>query len=57
MSIVRVGSNQKYSDGWESAFGKGRKSARKTTAAKAQKASKKAAKPSGKRSPAKAKRK
>ena len=38
MTIVRVGTNQKYSDGWEKAFG-GKKSAK----AAAGKASKKAA--------------
>ena len=27
MTIVRVGSNQKYSEGWEAAFSKGKKSA------------------------------
>lgn len=27
MTIVRVGATKKYSDGWESAFGKGKKSA------------------------------
>ena len=27
MTIVRVGTNQKFSQGWETAFGKGKKSA------------------------------
>ncbi len=44
MTIVRVGATKKYSDGWESAFGKGKKatattlkksSGKKSAAAKA----------------------
>ena len=27
MTIVRVGATKKYSDGWETAFGRGKKSA------------------------------
>jgi hypothetical protein len=27
VTIIRVGATKKYSDGWESAFGKGKKSA------------------------------
>ncbi|TWT31552.1 hypothetical protein [Blastopirellula retiformator] len=42
MSIIRVGSNQKYSDGWESAFGK--EPAKKSSSAK------KTAKPAKKKS-------
>ena len=40
MTIIRVGATKKYSDGWESAFGKGKKS---TTATPAKKAATKAA--------------
>ena len=32
MTIVRVGATKKYSDGWESAFGKGKKAAAVTGA-------------------------
>ncbi|MGD9721624.1 MAG: hypothetical protein AB7O59_05950 [Pirellulales bacterium] len=48
MTIVRVGATKKYTDGWESAFGKGKK---KATAAPAKKAAKKSAKkkPAGKK--------
>jgi hypothetical protein len=42
VTIVRVGTNQKYSDGWEKAFG-GKKSA-KATASKGKKASAKKSK-------------
>lgn len=45
MSIVRVGSTKKYSDGWESAFsGKGKKKTAKKTAAKKPAAKKSSAK-------------
>lgn len=40
MTIVRVGSNQKYAEGWDQVFGKG-------------KTKKKAAKPAAKKAPAK----
>ena len=36
MTIVRVGSNSKYADGWEAAFSRGKKS--KSAAAPAKKA-------------------
>ncbi|MEX0678190.1 MAG: hypothetical protein WD063_13995 [Pirellulales bacterium] len=59
MTIVRVGTTKKYADGWETAFGKGKRKvgpAAKKAAAK--KAAKKSAKPAAKkRSPAKAKKK
>jgi hypothetical protein len=32
MTIVRVGTNQKYSEGWEQAFGSGKSTKRKTAA-------------------------
>ncbi len=52
MTIVRVGATKKYSDGWESAFGKGKKkSATKKKAATKKKpvsAKKKPAKKSAK---------
>ena len=34
MTILRVGTNQKYSDGWEAAFKKGKKAAGNATAKK-----------------------
>lgn len=62
MTIIRVGATKKYSDGWESAFGKGKKSTAATPAKKATKkaASKlapaKPAKSAKKKSPAKKKK-
>lgn len=45
MSIIRIGSNEKYADGWDKAFGKGKKAAKSTkAAAPKKKATKKAAK-------------
>ncbi len=53
MTIVRVGATKKYSDGWETAFTRGKK---KATAAKPKKAAaKKASKASPKKKPAKKK--
>lgn len=52
MSIIRVGATKKYSDGWEAAFGKGKK---KSAAAKSKPAKKSAKKAAGKK-PAKKKR-
>ena len=43
MTIVRIGSNAKYADGWETAFGKGKKSAAATKTAKKAPSKKKAA--------------
>ncbi len=55
MSIIRVGATKKYSDGWESAFGKGKKkSAQPAKAKAAKKSTKKAA---GKKSAKKGKKK
>ena len=34
MTIVRVGTTKKYSEGWETAFGKGKKAAAAPVAAK-----------------------
>ncbi len=57
MTIVRVGTTKKYSEGWASAFGKGKKAAEaapapaKKSAAKS--AAKKTAKTSAKKKPAK----
>ncbi len=53
MTIVRVGATKKYTDGWEAAFGKGKKS--KSSAATKKKAIKKKAtgKASAKKKPAK----
>jgi hypothetical protein len=49
VTIVRVGTNQKYSDGWETAFGK-RKSAKAATKSSGSKtAAKKSAKKSKKK--------
>jgi hypothetical protein len=42
VTIVRVGTNKKYSEGWESAFGKGKKKTEAAPAAK--KSAKKTAK-------------
>ena len=47
MTIIRVGATKKYSEGWESAFGKGKKKA--TPEQAAPKATKKAAKKSTKK--------
>ena len=33
MSIIRIGSNEKYAQGWDKAFGKGKSSAKSTKAA------------------------
>ncbi len=55
MSIIRVGATKKYSDGWESAFGKGKKKSAKPTKAKAAKKSTKKA--AGKKSAKKGKKK
>lgn len=49
MTIVRVGATKKYSDGWESAFGKGKK------ATSAKSTGKKAAASTKKKSPGKKK--
>lgn len=35
MSVIRVGSNEKYSNGWDKAFSGGKKSAKKKTAKQA----------------------
>lgn len=35
MSVIRVGSNEKFANGWEKAFGGVKKSAKKTTAKRA----------------------
>lgn len=59
MTIVRVGATKKYTEGWEAAFGKGKKRAKPAGAKKkaAKKATKKAAKKSARKRPAgKAKR-
>jgi hypothetical protein len=42
MSIVRVGTTQKYAEGWEAIFGKSRKSSTKKTSASARKGRRKA---------------
>lgn len=48
MSVVRVGSTQKFADGWENVFGGGNKSPVKKPSA-TKKASKKTAKPAAKK--------
>ena len=56
MTIVRVGTTKKYSEGWASAFGKGKKAAEAPAPAKksaAKSAAKKTAKTSAKKKPAK----
>ncbi|MFI4874689.1 MAG: hypothetical protein ACIALR_05105 [Blastopirellula sp. JB062] len=55
MSIIRVGSNQKYSNGWESAFGK--ESAKKSGASAAKKTAKKKSAKSAVKKSAKKKKK
>ena len=57
MTIVRVGPTKKYSEGWETAFGKGKKRTKPATAAKKSTAKKSARKSAKKRPAAKAKRK
>jgi hypothetical protein len=58
VTIVRVGTNKKYSEGWEAAFGKGPKRAKPAKGAKKPaRSTKKAAKSSSKKRPAKGKRK
>jgi hypothetical protein len=47
VSIIRVGATKKYSDGWDAAFGKGKK--KSATAAKAKPAKKSAKKAAGKK--------
>lgn len=55
VTIVRVGTNKKYSDGWEAAFGRGKKES--TSEVKASKATpKKATAKDSKKKVAKAKR-
>ena len=45
MSIIRIGSNEKYAQGWDKAFGKGKKATKSTkSAAPKKKTAKKAAK-------------
>jgi hypothetical protein len=41
MSLVRVGSNSKFADGWDAAFGGGKKKSKAGKTAKPAKASKK----------------
>ena len=55
MTIVRVGTTKKYSEGWASAFGKGKKAAEAAPAKKSsgKSAAKKTAKTSAKKKPAK----
>ncbi len=48
MTIVRVGTTKKYSEGWSGAFGKGKKTAEPASAAKKLAAKKAAAKVSAK---------
>ncbi len=54
MSIIRVGATKKYSDGWEAAFGKGKK--KSATAAKAKPAKKSTKKAPGKKAAKKRKK-
>ena len=57
VTIVRIGATKEYSDGWESAFSKGKKKAGSTAKAKKSKAKKSVRKSAKKRPAAKAKRK
>ncbi|MEX2112836.1 MAG: hypothetical protein WD845_06590 [Pirellulales bacterium] len=54
MSIIRVGATKKYSDGWETAFGKGKK--KPATAIKAKAAKKSTKKAAGKKTAKKRKK-
>ncbi|TWT99601.1 hypothetical protein Pla108_05440 [Botrimarina colliarenosi] len=47
MSVIRVGSNEKYASGWDKAFGGGKKAASKKSTKKS--TPKKAAKKKGKK--------
>ena len=49
VTIVRVGANKKYSDGWEAAFGKGKKNASAAAAKSKPSKGKAAKKKSGKK--------
>ena len=49
MTIVRIGATKKYSDGWESAFAKGKKKPVETASSKKKPAGKKPAKASAKK--------
>lgn len=44
MTIVRVGSNQKYAEGWDQVFGKGKAKKKPAKAAKKKSAAKKSKK-------------
>ena len=44
MSVIRVGSNSKYADGWSKIFGSGKASAGKSATKSAKKTAKKTAK-------------
>ena len=57
MTIVRVGATKKYSDGWESAFAKGKTKTAPAAAAKKSTAKKSTAKKSAKKKSAKKKSK
>lgn len=54
MSVIRVGSNEKYASGWDKAFGAGKKVVKKKTAKSAKK--KAAPKKKGKTAKKKAKK-
>ena len=59
MSIIRVGATKKFSDGWEAAFGKGKKKsavAAKAQSAKKTQSAKKSAKKAAGKKPAKKKK-
>jgi hypothetical protein len=57
VTIVRVGTNQKYADGWETAFGKGKREVAISDARTAKASSKKTATKSPKKKAAKGKKK
>jgi hypothetical protein len=56
MTIVRVGTNQKYAEGWEQAFG-GAKSTKKKTATKASAKKKTSARKTAKKKTSRTKKK
>lgn len=57
MSVIRVGSNSKYADGWSNVFGSSKASAGKTAARASTKSAKKATKKTAKKKAAAGKKK
>ena len=57
MSVIRVGSNSKYADGWSNVFGSSKASSGKTAAKASTKSAKKATKKTAKKKAAAGKKK